>query len=139
MLFERPWAGGSGRFKNMSFPISKILQSLLEPVPSSTYSGYLNANPNWHDFKEVRVGRTASRSFHINNSGDCPVEVNISVSGPFSSNRSSPIKIPAHNSVQITITYKPTSEGRHSGFVSINAKQGIASTNISLSGTGTKS
>lgn len=79
----------------------------------------ISANPNALYFGKVNLFASSSRSFHLNNNGDCRARVNLSSPYGYSVNPSA-TSINAGQSSSISVTFSPTNEQYYSGYVSGN-------------------
>lgn len=79
----------------------------------------ISANPNALYFGKVNLFSSTSRSFHLNNNGDCRARVNLSSPYGYSVNPSA-TTINAGQSSSISVTFSPSNEQYYSGYVSGN-------------------
>ena len=87
-------------------------------------------------FGNVQVGQTATRTLTISNSGNSALAVS-SISYPSGFSGAWSGNIPAGGSVDVTVTFAPTSATNYDGTITVNSNATSGTNTIAVSGTGT--
>jgi hypothetical protein len=132
----------AGQYRS-AFTIRTDHGSVTLPATASAVRGRprLALTPSAVSFGHVPVGRSATRTFAVGDSGDVPLEITraIAPEEPFAATvpLSEGITIDPGVSAHVTVTFRPSATGPVSGIYRINSTDGRGYQDVRLSGTGT--
>ncbi|MDN4473492.1 Kelch repeat-containing protein [Demequina zhanjiangensis] len=113
-----------------SAPPAPIAPLTLALAPSVSASGI--------DFGDVEVGTTATDTVTLTNDESVPVTVTgVDITTPFGTDATAGLEVPALSSVDIEVSFTPTTEGAASADLTLTHDGVDSPTVVALSGTGT--
>jgi hypothetical protein len=125
-----------------SFPLFIFIAALFVCLaPAAARAQKLNCNPCSNDFRRVRVGRSSSYSFLLENPSDRSITILAnSIRGKAFSlgNLTLPVKIGPKSSLSVPVIFTPTDDGETKGEVAIKSDAENSPLTIEVSGKGAR-